>query len=596
MTSSKRKNRGLEFVRLRGIAVSPGVAIGRVRVTEPLVFSAQREPIPLSRVKAEQARLEQAIRRTRRQLALLRSKIKKKAGPDHAFIFDAHLMILEDPTLRSSLDRIITAEKVKAERALSLVNAKYRRIFESLHDDAFRQRRLDVSDVLAKIYRNLKQKREVKTAKGKKILVAHDLLPSEAASRLSRGNVLGLALDMGGPTSHAAILARSLNIPTVVGLHDITGQVKTGDNLIVDGTDGEVIINPPPAVEREFESKKQRYDSYRQELKRLARLPSLTLDRVRFKPMANIELPEEMAMVQTLGAEGVGLFRSEYLYLRSAALPDEEDHYSVYSQLARSAYPAPVCIRTMDIGGDKALPQLKIQQEPNPALGLRAIRLSLKNRDIFRTQLRAILRASHLRNVRVLVPMITEIEEVGEVKLLFEEVKAELRAEKVRFDERIPLGVMIEVPAAAALTDLLVKEVDFLSIGTNDLIQYYLAVDRSNEFVAHLYKPLHPSVLRLVRFIIHTAARAGRGVTVCGEMAADPLAALILLGFGLREFSMNPIFIPRIKRVLRAVEFRTVRGIAAQAVNLRSAQEVEEYVTEKILARHPNAFLRGGTE
>ncbi len=586
----------MEFTRLRGIAVSPGVALGRVRVTERLVFSAHREAIPPGRVKAERARLEQAIQRTRRQLSLLRSKIRKKAGPDHAFIFDAHLMILEDQTLRSSLDRIITSEKVKAEWALSQVNAKYRGIFESLDDEAFRQRQLDVSDVLAKIYKNLKQKREAKAVTGKKILVAHDLLPSEAAGRLSRGNVLGLALDMGGPTSHAALLARSLNIPTVVGLHNVTGQVKTGDYLIVDGTDGEVIINPPPAVVREFESKKQRYDSYRQELRRLARMPSLTLDRVRFRLMANIELPEEMAIVHPLGGEGVGLFRSEFLYLQRSSLPDEEDHYRVYSQLARAAHPGTVCIRTIDVGGDKALPQLKIEQEPNPALGLRAIRLSLKNRDMFRTQLRAILRASFLGNVRLLVPMITEIEEVGEVKLLLEEIKAELRADKIRFDERIPFGVMIEVPAAAAMTDLLLREVDFLSIGTNDLIQYYLAVDRSNEFVSHLYKPLHPAVLRLVRFIIHTAVRAGKGVTVCGEMAAEPLAALILLGFGLREFSMNPIFIPRIKRVLRAVEFRTVRRIVAQAMNLRTAQEVEEYVTEKILVRHPHAFLRGGVD
>jgi len=586
----------MEFVRLRGIAVSPGVAIGRVLVTERIIFSAQRETIPPGRVKAERARLEQAIRRTRRQLSLLRSKIRKKAGEDHAFIFDAHLMILEDHSLRSSLDRIIAAEKVKAEWALSQVNAKYRKIFESLNDDTFRQRQLDVSDVLARVYRNLKQKKEARMAGREVILAAHDLLPSEAASRLSRGNILGVALDGGGPTSHAAILARSLSIPTVVGLHDVTSQVKNGDELIVDGTDGEVIINPPPAILREFESKKQRYDSYRLELRRLAKMPSLTLDRVRFIPLANIGLPEETAMARSLGAEGVGLFRSEFLYLRGTSLPDEEDHYQVYSQLARSAYPATVCIRTIDIGGEKSLPQLKIEKELNPALGLRAIRLSLKDRGLFRTQLRAILRASFLRNVRLLVPMITEVEELGEVKLMFEEIKAELRAEKVRFDEKIPLGVMIEVPAAAALTDLLVKEVDFLSIGTNDLIQYYLAVDRSNEFVSYLYKPLHPSVLRLVKFIIETAVRAGRRVTVCGEMAADPLSALILLGFGLREFSMNPIFIPRIKRVLRAVEFRTVRRIVSQAMDLRTAQEVEEFVTEKILARHPQAFLKGGVD
>ncbi len=308
--------------------------------------------------------------------------------------------------------------------------------------------------------------------------------------------------------------------------------------------------------------------------------------------MANIELPEEVSQALSLGAEGVGLFRSEFLYLRSATLPDEEEHYQAYSHLARAAYPATVCIRTIDIGGEKALPLLRVEQEPNPALGLRAIRLSLKNPDVFRTQLRAVLRASALGNLRLLIPMITEVEEVGEVKLMLEEVKADLRSKRVKFDDNIPMGLMIEVPAAAAIADILVREADFISIGTNDLIQYYLAVDRSNEFVSHLYKPLHPSVLRLVKFIIDTAG----GVTVCGEMAAQPLSALVLLGLGLREFSMNPIFIPRIKIALRSVEQRTVRRMISQAMNLRTAQEVEEFITEKTLARHPHALLLSGGE
>jgi len=587
----------MEIIRLRGIPAAPGIAAGEAFVSARLAFSSRRETIPSRKVKDEQARLARALKQTRRQLALLRTKIGKEVGEEHAVIFDAHLLILEDRSLLASLNKIITEERVRAEWALTQVNANYRRLFETLKDEYFRQRHLDISDVLSRIYKNLGRKRTRRDASKKpKILVAHDLLPSEAAGLLGRGNTLGVALDMGGATSHTAILARSLNIPAVVGLHDITGRVKNGDQMIVDGTDGEIIINPPPAILREFESKKIRYDAYRRELRRTARLSSQTLDGFRFRPMANIELPEEVSQALSLGAEGIGLFRSEFLYLRSVSLPDEEEHYQVYSQLARAAYPAPVSIRTIDVGGEKSLPKLRVEQEPNPALGLRAIRLSLKNPDVFRTQLRAILRASALGNVSLLIPMITEVEEVGEVKMMIEEIKGDLRSRRVKFDDAIPLGVMIEVPAAAVIADLLVKEVDFISIGTNDLIQYSLAVDRSNEFVAHLYKPLHPSVLRLVKFIIDKANGARCRVAVCGEMAAEPLSGLILLGLGLREFSMNPIFIPRIKKALRSVEQRAVQRIVGQAIGLRTAQEVEEFVMEKILARHPHALLLSGGE
>jgi phosphotransferase system enzyme I (PtsI) len=384
-----------------------------------------------------------------------------------------------------------------------------------------------------------------------------------------------------------------MNIPAVVGLHDVTQQVKNGDYLIVDGTDGEVIINPPPAVKKEFLSKKEKFDIYFRELKKTARLKSVTLDGVKFCPLANIELPEEVGMALSFGAEGIGLFRSEFIYLQSETLPSEADHLAAYSKIAKAAYPSPVYIRTIDIGGEKSLPQLKIEKEPNPALGLRAIRFSLRNRDLFKVQLRAILKASAMKNVRILLPMVTEVEEIGEVKQLLEEVKEELDKERAKFDRQIPLGVMIEVPAAAAITDILVKEVDYLSIGTNDLIQYYLAVDRSNEYVSYLYKPLHPSVLRLVKFIIATAQREGKDVTVCGEMAADPLSALILLGFGLRQFSMNPIFIPRIKKTLRSVELKTVEKVVEEALSLKTAQDIEEHIIEKILVKHPKAFLTG---
>jgi phosphotransferase system enzyme I (PtsI) len=586
----------MTFVRLRGNGVSLGIGMGVLSLTEPTLSPIRKEPIAEAAVARELRRLKNAVERTKSELLRLKHEVKGNMGEEHAFIFDAHRLILEDNSLFDSIRKTIREEKVRVEWALSEADRKYQELFDAIADDYFRQRKSDVSDVLARVSANLEPRirRRAERKRGKKeVLVAHEMLPSEAALRFSRGNVLAVATDMGGPTSHTAILARSLNIPAVVGLHNITRQVKNGDFVIVDGTDGEVIVNPPPAVKKEFLSKKEKYDHYFRELKKTARLKSVTLDDVKFLPLANIELPEEVEMAFSFGAEGIGLFRSEFIYLQSASLPKEEDHVAVYSRIAKAAYPANVYIRTIDIGGEKSLPQLKIEKEPNPALGLRAIRFSLRHRDLFKVQLRAILRASALGNVRILIPMITEFEEIVEVKSLFGEVKQELEKERVKFDREIPLGVMIEVPAAAAITDVLVKEVDYLSIGTNDLIQYYLAVDRSNEYVSYLYKPLHPAVLRLVRFIIQTALREGKDVTVCGEMAADPLCALALLGFGLRTFSMNPIFIPRIKKTLRSVELKTVEKVVEEAINLRTAQDVEEAIIERILVKHPKAFLLG---
>jgi len=584
--------RRMEIIRLRGIGVSPGIGMGEVSLSERVIFTSRRETIAADQVDDELKRLRRAIERTKSELVRIKTDIKDKMGEEHAFIFDAHLLILEDPSLLSSLEKIVNEDRVRSEWALSRTNTRYEQIFEAVNDEYFKQRKSDISDVLAKIYRNLERKKEKKEVPDKlKVLVAHELLPSEAAVRLSRENVLAVALDMGGQTSHTAILARSLGIPAIVGLHDITLRVKNGDFIIVDGTDGEVIVNPPQVVRREFLSKKEKYEKYRKDLQKTARLESRTLDGIPFVPMANIELPEEVNMARSYGAEGVGLFRSEFIYLQRTTLPTEEDHLAIYSRLAREAYPAPVYIRTIDIGGEKTLPQLNIEKEPNPALGLRAIRFSLRDRDMFRTQLRAILKASVKGNLRILIPMVTEIEEIFEVKMLLEEVKDDLRRSKERFDERIPLGTMIEVPAAAAMADHLLREVDYLSIGTNDLIQYYLAVDRSNEFVSYLYKPLHPAVLRLIRSVIQAAVKAGKEVTVCGEMAADPLSALVLFGFGLRKFSMNPIFIPRIKKALRSIELGTVEKAVAEAMGFRSSQEIEEYMIEKILIKHPKVFL-----
>ncbi len=584
----------MDITRLRGIGVSPGIAMGEVLLPKRVVFTSRKEIIADDHVPDEIKRLHQALDRTRDDLVRVKESVREKVGADSSLIFEAHLLILDDPTLVGGLEAVIRDEKARAEWALSKANTRFEQLFESLADDYFRQRKSDLSDVLKRIYRNLESRREKEKAPQKQhILVAHELLPSEAALRLSKELTLGVALDMGGPTSHTAILARSLGIPAVVGLRDVTRQVREGEFVIVDGTDGEVIIDPPPAVRREFQAKKEKYENYSRELQKTAKLKSETLDRVRFMPQANIELPEEVGLALSMGAEGVGLFRSEFIYLRRESLPTEEDHFETYARLARGAHPHPVTIRTLDIGGEKSLPQLNIEKEPNPALGLRAVRFSLRNRELFRIQLRAILRASAGKNVRILVPMVTEVDEVLEVKDIFEDVKRELRRKGEAFDEKIPLGVMIEVPAAAAMADIILKEVDFVSIGTNDLIQYYLAVDRSNEFVSYLFKPFHPAVIRLIRSVIQAARRAEKDVVVCGEMAADTLSAIVLLGFGLRTFSMNPIFIPRIKKALRSVECRTAEKIAEETLKLRSAQEIEEYVVEEILVHHPQVFLTG---
>ncbi len=584
----------MDMTRLRGIGVSPGIAMGEALLSKRVVFTSRKEIVSEAQVPDEVARLRRAIDRTRDDLVRVRDGITDKLGRESAFIFEAHLMILDDPTLVGGLEAIVREDRARAEWALSKTNSRYERLFESLADDYFRQRRSDVSDVLTRVYRNLEVRREEEKAPQKQhILVAHELLPSEAALRFSKELTLGVALDMGGQTSHTAILARSLGIPAVLGLRDVTRQVREGDFVIVDGTDGEVIVDPPPAVRREFQAKKEKYETYGRELQKTATLKSVTLDKVRFVPQANIELPEEIAPALAMGAEGVGLFRSEFIYLRRETLPTEEDHFETYARLARGAYPHPVTIRTLDIGGEKSLPQLNIEKEPNPALGLRAVRLSLRNKELFRTQLRAILRASAEGSLRLLVPMVTEVDEILDVKDILEDVKRELRRQGAAFDEKIPFGVMIEVPAAAALADVLLKEVDFVSIGTNDLIQYFLAVDRSNEFVTYLFKPLHPAVLRLIRSVIQAAAKAGKDVVVCGEMAADTLGAIMLLGFGLRTFSMNPIFIPRIKKALRSIECKTAERIVEETMKLRSARDIEEYVTEEILLRHPQVFLTG---
>ena len=409
-------------------------------------------------------------------------------------------------------------------------------------------------------------------------------------------NVAGFVTDIGGKVSHTAILSRSLGIPSVVGLETATSLINGGDLLILDGETGEVVINPTEEVSRSFLERKRRIKSMEREVLKYASLPAETRDGVRIRLQANIEMVEEILSAKTHGAEGIGLYRTEILYLNRKDLPTEEEQYQTYRRLAESIYPAPATIRTLDIGGDKFLSDYSKGSEMNPALGLRAIRFSMKEVDIFKVQLRGILRASAHGKLRILFPMISGIEEIRQAKAILEEVKKGLMKAKIPLDQGIQIGAMIEIPSASVTADILAREVDFFSIGTNDLIQYALAVDRINEHVSYLYEPLHPAILRIIRGVVQSAHQAGIPVAICGEMAAEPAYSLILLGLGLDEFSMNPVAIPKVKKVLRMSRFEETQALVEEIFQLRTASEIECHVRNWMAERFPEDFIQCYTE
>jgi phosphotransferase system enzyme I (PtsI) len=405
-------------------------------------------------------------------------------------------------------------------------------------------------------------------------------------------HVAGFITDIGGKVSHTAILSRSLGIPAVVGLEVATSLINGGDLLIIDGETGEVVINPTEEVSQSFLERKRRIKSFEREILKYAYLPAETRDGVRVRLQANIEMVEEISSAKMHGAEGIGLYRTEILYLNRKDLPTEEEHLQIYRRLAEDIYPATATIRTLDIGGDKFLPDYSKNNEMNPALGLRAIRFSMKEIDIFKTQLRGILRASAHGKLRILFPMISGIEEIRQAKAILGEVKKELARAKVPFDQEIEIGAMIEIPSASVTADLLAQEVNFFSIGTNDLIQYALAVDRINEHVSYLYEPLHPAILRIIRGVVQSAHQVGIPVAICGEMAAEPTYALILLGMGLDEFSMNPVSIPKVKKVLRMSRFEETRSLIEQLFQFPTASEIESFVRNWMAKRFPEDFIQ----
>jgi len=566
--------------------------VGKALVVESRRPRVKREPVDPARIPLEISRLRQALEVSRRQILEIQERIAKEVGPQYARIFDAHLLILEDRTLAEQASAVIQNEKVNVEYAVQEVLDPVRQALSRVEDGYLRERRTDVDDVGDRLLRNLLGQRgsfQVEGMRGEVIVFAHDLSPSDTA-QLHRDAVLGLVTQTGGRTSHSAIMARSLEIPAVVGVEQICAQVRNHETVILDGTEGVVVLSPDLETLTRYHARKQQFEYAGLALHKVGALPAETQDGYRVRVTANIEFPEELPAVRDHGAEGVGLYRSEFLYLNRRDLPTEEEHFAVYRAVAAEMHPRPTVIRTLDFGGDKLASAIQLAAEENPSLGLRAIRLCLHRPDMFRAQLRAILRASAFGALRIMYPMISGVAELRAANAILEDVKAELQRQGVAFDPEIQVGAMIEIPSAAMIADLLAREVDFFSVGTNDLIQYALAIDRINEQVAYLYEPLHPAVLRLLRSVVSAAHNEGIWISMCGEMAADPLYALLLVGLGLDELSMTPGAIPLMKRIIRSVTYGQAAEVAQRVFGCATAQEVEGLLRQEMRARFPEYF------
>jgi phosphotransferase system enzyme I (PtsI) len=582
---------------IQGIGASPGVVVGKAYLVERFKVRLPQKQIASGRVEEEVNRFLNAIQESQNQLTEIKEKILDPEVRKHSFILDVHSMILNDEMLLQDTVDTIRKKKVNAEWALDLTLEKLDTAFKAIEDEYLRERSSDLHYVAARIFRNLLGKKhdDIAKIKGKVIVVAHDLSPADTL-QMNLEHVAGFITDIGGKVSHTAILSRSLGIPAVVGLEVATSLINGGDHLIIDGETGEVVINPTEEVSKPFLERKRRTRLIEHEVLKYASLPAETRDGVRVRLQANIEMVEEISSSKMHGAEGIGLYRTEILYLNRKDLPTEEEHFRTYRRLVEDIYPATATIRTLDIGGDKFLPDYSKSNELNPALGLRAIRFSLKETEIFKTQLRGILRASVHGKLRILLPMISGIEEIRQAKAILEEVKKGLTRAKIPFDEKMEIGAMIEIPSASDIADILAKEVDFFSIGTNDLIQYALAVDRINEHVSYLYEPLHPAVLRIIRWVVQSGHQAGIPVAICGEMAAEPAYAVVLLGLGLDELSMNPVSIPKVKKVLRMSRFEESRSLVEQLFQFPTASEIERFVREWMAERFPEDFTEFDTE
>jgi phosphotransferase system enzyme I (PtsI) len=578
---------------LEGIPASPGIVMGPARVLTQEGQVSTRLLYTDQEVTEELERFNRAVDQTEEELTRLRQEIAADLK-EHAYILDLHLLILRDRMLLVETQKLIKEQNLNAERALYQAFRKIKELFQRIGDKHIRGRIQDVEAVYRRLLGHLTGRGTSKIFEFGEpaIIVARDLSPTET-TQMSSTQVLGFITERGGKTSHTAIIAHSLEIPAVVGLDSATLEIESGDEVIINGLTGRVIVKPDEAIRRSYQVRREEFETFKLEVAQGSALPAVTSDGYPNRVLANIELPEEVSLAHKYGADGVGLYRTEFLYLRLRHLPTEEELFQHYRQVVEAMAPREVTIRTLDIGGDKFLSSLEYAPEMNPALGLRAIRFCLKEQTIFRTQVKAILRASAFGKVRVMFPLISSPRELHDARLLLESVKGELTRENISFDRKLPVGAMIEVPAAVTLADLLTQEADFFSIGTNDLIQYTLAIDRSNKSVADMYEPLHPAVMRMVREVVQAGRKAGIRVAMCGEMAGDPLYIPVLLGLGVEELSMNPNSIPVVKRVIRMTSLGEARKIARRALALATVEEVNEYVSNEMDHRFPDIFRFG---
>ncbi len=568
-----------ENIKLDGIAVSPGIVIGKARMVDrskqKIIYQYL---INENEINREVERFKKAIDLTKEQILSLKNRMSDRIK-EHSFILDAHLMIVEDNMISDATIEIILEERINAEWALKKSIQKIGQLFDQIDYEYIRDRIKDVENVAERILRNLSGKEQESLSKinERVIVVAHDLSPADT-SELNTSMVMGFITDVGGKTSHTAIMAQSLKIPAVLGLEKATGSIEDGNLLIVDGYKGEVIINPDDDTIISYQEKAIYYENYISGILRLSHLPSETVDGYRMAVKANIEFLEEVVSAKDSGAEGIGLYRTEFLYLRNKGIPAENELFEDYKQVAELMAPSPVTMRTLDIGGDKIFPNKKPLTEANPALGLRAIRFCLKEQDIFKSQLRAILRASTHGNIKIMFPMISGIQEFIEAREILKQVMSDLDKENIAYDRDIKVGAMIEIPSAVVVADILAESADFFSIGTNDLIQYTLAIDRSNENVAYMYEPYHPAVIRMIMQIVKAAKNAGIEVSLCGEMASDPFCIPLLLGIGIDELSLTAAGIPLLKKLIRSLSKEEAEKDLANILKLKTSEEVRKYI------------------
>jgi phosphotransferase system enzyme I (PtsI) len=571
---------------LQGIGASPGIAIGQVRITDRSRVVVSEREVAKEEVPEEIERFRSALAKAKEDLKALKKLLAVDKGEEHLYVIDTHLLILEDGMLVRETQGFIENDMINAEAALKKTLRKFQAFFAEIEDEYLRERCGDVETVVERILRNMagKSQESLNAGAGQTIIVAHDLSPSDVL-QIDKTKVIGFVTDLGGKTSHSAILARALDVPAVVGMERVTSEITDGDVLIIDGATGVVVINPDRDTFQDYLRRKQHYEYLESELLKIKDLPAETIDGHRVLLKGNVEFLEEIPSLKNHGAEGIGLYRTEMLFFNRQGPPGEEEQFEVYSAVVRAMAPQPVTIRTLDVGGDKFVADLNLDDEMNPALGLRAIRLSLRQPEIFKPQLRAILRASALGKVSIFFPMISGVAEIRAVKAILEEAKQELRNEGIIFDEWIKIGIMVEVPSAVIIADLLAREVDFFSVGTNDLIQYSLAIDRTNEHLSSLYEPLHPAVLRSLKMVVDAAHAAGIDSCICGEMAGEAEYLPILLGLGFDELSMNAVSILRVKKILRRCSKSEAEKIVARALTYSTAQEVDHFLKNEIAAR-----------